>query len=154
MEKTMKKLIQTMAAQLHNNWAEEQRATGLTKRIKVLLENGKWINKGDEGDNIVQKEQDILNTPYEKLDPHWQAENLAAAEVAVVLASKLPENPSDEDINGAAAEVHEKWIERNDWVKNPEYGDPKLAADYKNLPVEEQAKDIAQIKIALEILAG
>ena len=44
-----------------------------------------------------------------------------------------------------AAVIHNEWLKRNDWVFNPEYGNPQLAVPYEQLSKEEQDKDKAQL---------
>ena len=39
------------------------------------------------------------------------------------------------------------WISRNEWVKDPNYGDPKLACSFSELSPEEQQKDIDQLSV-------
>ena len=44
-----------------------------------------------------------------------------------------------------------QWIERNDWVLHPEWGNPNLAKPYSELSEDEQAKDRDHIIKAIEI---
>ena len=43
--------------------------------------------------------------------------------------------------------IHENWISRNEWVKDPNYGDPKLSCSFAELSPEEQQKDIDQLGV-------
>lgn len=48
-----------------------------------------------------------------------------------------------------ASIIHEEWLKRNDWVYDPNYGDPRLAVSFEQLSKEEQDKDIAQLAPAI-----
>ena len=79
---------------------------------------------------------------------HWQYENLEAARVAIELVyDKIISGESFtlNEIEQMAAVIHEEWLKRNDWVFNPEYGNPELAVPYSHLSEVEKAKDRAQI---------
>ena len=52
---------------------------------------------------------------------------------------------SSEDIEKMASVIHDEWLKRNDWVFNPEYGNPQLAVPYSQLSREEHETDIAQL---------
>ena len=52
-------------------------------------------------------------------------------------------------IEEMASVVHEKWLERNQWVFDAEYGDAILAQEYAKLPEEEKEKDRVQIRQAI-----
>ena len=63
--------------------------------------------------------------------------------------SETPEAPdlSDEEhLNMAGEKIHTAWLARNEWAKG---GD--LDVPFKDLPADEQAKDINQLKIALSL---
>ena len=49
-----------------------------------------------------------------------------------------------------SAVVHDEWIKRNDWVLDPQYGDPVLAKPYAELPESEQVKDTQQLEQAID----
>jgi hypothetical protein len=53
-------------------------------------------------------------------------------------------------IEEASDVMHQKWLERNDWVFHPEYGNPEQAKDYKDLSEEEKEKDRVIIRKAIE----
>ena len=64
------------------------------------------------------------------------------------------EQISEEELEQMASVVHNEWLKRNNWVFDPNYGDPKLAVPYLQLSTEEQEKDKIQIKQAvLKVLA-
>lgn len=43
--------------------------------------------------------------------------------------------------------IHTNWLERNQWVLDPEYGNSVLAQSYADLPADEQQKDIDQMRV-------
>lgn len=91
---------------------------------------------------------DIANCSFDQLPSNWQYENLEAARVAIELVydkTVAGEEFTAEEIEQMAAVIHEEWLKRNDWVFNPEYGDPKLAVPYAQLSQEDKDKDKAQL---------
>ena len=73
--------------------------------------------------------------------------------VNVVLEAVEQGRPLDDNfIEEASAVVHEKWLERNSWVLDPNYGNPDLAKPYAELSEEEKEKDRAQVRKAIEII--
>lgn len=151
-----------MASQLHEQWRASRKLENgqFDPRVKVeyVTDDGKekWVNEGKlpEGADEV-KRQDIANTEFKDLDPYWQAENLAAADVAVGEVSKTMEKGAaldDKFIEEASAVVHEKWLERNQWVLDPQYGNPDQAKPYAELSENEKEKDRVQIRQAIEIM--
>ena len=98
---------------------------------------------------------DIANTPYDQYSEYWKDQNRGGAEY---LISLLDEVGTDEILkqdfaNDESARqkygdlVHNNWLSRNEWVKDPNYGDPKLAVPYAELDPVEQQKDIDQLVI-------
>ena len=82
-----------------------------------------------------------------------QYENLEAAKVVIELVYdkvKAGEPISPEETEQFAAVIHDEWLKRNDWVYNPEYGNPTVAVPYEQLPAEEQEKDIMQLGPAVD----
>lgn len=154
-------LIIKFGSLLHDEWRAPRKRedSSFEPRIKVLIktENGdeKWFdeNKVPEG-SLEIKRQDIANLSFEELDPKWQYENRAAAEVAmneVLKAIEKGVNIDEDFIEAASSMVHEKWLERNSWVFDENYGNKELAKPYLELPEEEKEKDRAQIRKAVEI---
>jgi len=159
-EQKKERLIKQLASLLHDEWRAPRKKDDGTfePRIKVFAktEKGeKWFDENKVPSEAQElKKQDIANTPFESLDPDWQYENGAAAEVAINEIFKAVENNqsfNDAFIEEASAVVHDKWLERNNWVYNPDYGNPDLAKPYKELSEEEKEKDRAQIKKAIDI---
>lgn len=44
-----------------------------------------------------------------------------------------------------ASLVHNAWLQRNEWVFDPNYGNPSQAVPYEQLSEEEKAKDRNQV---------
>jgi len=63
-------------------------------------------------------------------------------------------NLEDEKVRNEYGDlIHENWIKRNEWVKDPNYGDPKLACGFAELSKEEQQKDIDQLGVLQQWIA-
>ena len=136
--------VTNLASALHEDWRKTrlQEDGTFEARVKSTKDEA-WI-AGHGTDQV-----DIANTEYVDLPEDWQAENKAAAEVIVGILSETPESPdlSDEEhLNMAGEKIHTAWLARNEWAKG---GD--LDVPFKDLPADEQAKDINQLKIALSL---
>ena len=122
-------------------WANGER----TPRPKPTADQ-EWSER--KGDTMV----DIANTGFVRLPEDWKAENDAAAEVIIDLVDSLG---GAEKIDLDDAEVYEKcgqaihsaWLKRNTYAK-----DGPLDIDFGKLPPDEQAKDLEQLSLALELL--
>lgn len=165
MEALRAKLTTELGSKLHDEWRapreikdESGNGTGkYEKRIKVLVQlpdgNQKWYNDGDskipDGSTVI-KSQDIANTPFEKLDPKWQADNGEAAKVAmdeVFKANKTGQSLNSVNfIEKASAEIHAKWLDRNGWQATDVQKKP-----YAELPEDEKEKDRVQLRKAIEL---
>lgn len=141
---------QKMGSYLH----EERRKTRLNEdgtyepRWKKSKDS-EWTKKHGTDD------VDIANTSFENLPSNWQYENLEGAKVAVDLVYEKIINGEEitpEMIEEMSSVVHEKWLERNEWVYDKQYWDPILAQPYESLPEEEKAKDRAHIEAAIQII--
>lgn len=160
-EAKKQQLIIELGGQLHDEWRDPRKKEDGTyePRVKVLAktEDGKekWYDEAKVPANAQEiKRQDIANTSFESLDSHWQYENKAAADVAMGEVFKAAESsiPLDEAfIENASEVIHKKWLERNSWVFDPNYGNPDLAKPYAELSEEEKEKDRAQVKKGIEI---
>lgn len=157
-------LVKELGGRLHDEWrAPRKKEDGTYEpRMKAMYitEAGKekWVDEAKlpEGASAVTK-QDIANTPFGELLPHWQFENAAAAEVAVgevLAAQESGTELNDEFIEKASATVHERWLERNQWVLDPNYGNPDQAKPYADLSEAEKEKDRAQIRKAIEVCSA
>jgi hypothetical protein len=136
--------VTNLASALHEDWRKTrlQEDGTFEGRVKSTKDEA-WI-AGHGTDQV-----DIANTAYIDLPEDWQAENKAAAEVIVGILSESPEAPDltdEEHINIVGEKIHKAWLARNEWAKG---GD--LDVPFKDLPADEQAKDINQLKIALSL---
>ncbi|MBR2708731.1 hypothetical protein IKE98_00100 [Candidatus Saccharibacteria bacterium] len=103
---------------------------------------------------------DIANQPYNEYSEYWKEQNRGGAEFLIGLMDERgAEALMALDLNDEKARaeygdlIHENWISRNEWVKDPEYGDPKLACVFAELSPEEQQKDIDQLAVLQKWLA-
>lgn len=97
---------------------------------------------------------DILNTPYDQFSEHWKDQNRGGAEYLVGLLDERGGDAlrgldlTDERVRSEYGNlIHENWLDRNEWVKHPEWGNPELAKPYDDLSPEEQQKDIDQLAV-------
>ena len=119
-----KALSYSLGSDLHETWrASRKLANGnFEPRIKKS-EDETW--NANHGTNQV----DIANHSFEELPSNWQYENLQADQMASI--------------------IHNEWLKRNNWVFNPNYGNPELAVPFEQLSIEEQDKDRAQLAPAI-----
>jgi len=111
------------------------------------LQDGQTNEKGNIRNVKGEIEVDIANMTFNELPKDWQAENLAAAKVAIKsvfndVSSK--KNISQNDIESYASTVHDEWLTRNAWAKGGDLDKP-----YSELPENEKSKDRQQIIHAL-----
>lgn len=133
-----------VASEFHEDWRKEfLRANGSrAKRMKPTTDAA-WVTK--HGTDKV----DIAHTPFAELPSDWQAENLAAAQVATGFVAnhlRTLETPRGRAkvIKEGAAHIHDEWLKRNTWAKGGE-----LDVPFKKLPPHEQLKDMAQVDTVL-----
>lgn len=159
-------MVTELGSSLHDEWRAPReikeadgKGTGTYEpRVKVLVKTDegkeKWFDESKVPQNTTElKRQDIANTDFKDLDPYWQYENKAAAEVAMNEVFKAAENGRALDeafVEETSAVVHEKWLERNKWVYDPNHGNPDLAKPYAELSEKEKEKDRAQVRKAIE----
>ena len=102
---------------------------------------------------------DIANQPYNEYSEYWKEQNRGGAEFLIklmdergtdVIAGLDLQDKKTRDEYGDL--IHANWIERNEWVKDPDYGDPTLAMSFAELPPAEQQKDIDQLAVTQEWL--
>ena len=141
---------QKIGSYLHEEWRKTR-----------LNEDGTYEPRMKKSKDLARTQKhgtdevDIANTIFEDLPSNWQYENLEAAKVAVDLVYEKVINGEEitsEMIEEMSSVVHEKWLERNDWVYDKDYWNPILAQSYNLLPEEEKAKDRAQIEAAIQII--
>jgi hypothetical protein len=139
-------LAYSMASDLHEGWRASRQLDDGTYDPRIKKSN-------DESWNAIHgtDEVDIANSSFKELPSNWQYENLEAAKVVINLVYDRIVNGetfTPEEIEDMAAIIHEEWVKRNDWVKDPNNGNPILAGSYEQLPEEEKEKDKKQINIA------
>lgn len=136
-------LSYALGSDLHEAWRAPRKKEDGTFEPRIKKSK-------DENWNAIHgtDEVDIANCSFEQLPSNWQYENLEAARVAIELVYDKTvggEQISPEEVELMASVIHEEWLKRNDWVFNPEYGDPSLAVPYGQLSKEEQDKDKVQL---------
>lgn len=129
------------------------------RRLLSKTEDGSYkprIKKStDEEWNKIHgtDEVDIANCTFENLPSNWQHENLEAAKVVINLVFDnviTNKNITKDLLEEKAVIVHEEWLKRNEWVFDPNNGNPSLAVPFSNLSKEEKDKDINQLKRAIK----
>lgn len=137
-----------LGSDLHETWRAPRKLSDGTfvPRIKKSTDSAWNVSHGTD-------EVDIANCSFGELPSNWQYENLEAARVAIEMVfdkTIASEKISEDEVDSLASYIHEEWLKRNDWVYDPNYGDPKLAVPYEKLSKEEQDKDKAQLAPAIE----
>lgn len=136
-------LSYSLGSDLHEAWRAPRKLSDGTYEPRLKKSKDENWNAAHGTDEV-----DIANCSFDQLPSNWQYENLEAARVAIELVyekTMTGEQLSEDDIEKMASTIHDEWLKRNDWVFNPEYGDPKLAVPYSQLSKEEQDKDKAQL---------
>lgn len=136
-------LSYSLGSDLHEAWRASRKKEDGTFEPRIKKSKDEAWNESHGTDEV-----DIANCSFEQLPSNWQYENLEAARVAIGLVYDKTisgEQFSPEEVEQMASVIHDEWLKRNDWVFNPEYGDPKLAVPYAQLSKEEQDKDKAQL---------
>ena len=87
---------------------------------------------------------DIANQPYDKYSDYWKEQNRGGAEFLIGL---MDERGAD---TLSSLNLEDEKV-RN--VKDPNYGDPKLACGFAELSKEEQQKDIDQLGVLQQWIA-
>ncbi len=97
---------------------------------------------------------DIANQPYNEYSEYWKDQNRGGAEFLIALMDERGADTlakldlEDEQTRSEYGTlIHDNWLSRNEWVKDPDYGDPKLAVSYDELSADEQQKDIDQLGV-------
>lgn len=141
-------LSYALGADLHEAWRAPRKKDDGTFESRIKKSKDEKWNESHGTDEV-----DIANCTFSELPSNWQYENLEAARVAIELTyDKIMANEiiTPEELEKMGAIIHEEWLKRNEWVYDPNYGDPKLAVPYLELSKEEQDKDKAQIGPAIE----
>lgn len=160
-EERKNELRRKLGSLLHDDWrAPRKKEDGSYEpRVKVLVRTEDGKEKWRDADKVPPgatelDRQDIANTSFEELRPAWQYENGAAGEVAMNEVLQAVENGQVLEaafVEKAGAAVHDKWLERNSWVKDPVHGNPAQAVPYGELSEEEKEKDRKQVRKAIEL---
>ncbi|MFA6594255.1 MAG: hypothetical protein WCT16_03270 [Candidatus Buchananbacteria bacterium] len=137
------RMVLAVASAGHEDWRKKHRAAkGDEKRMKKTTDKA-FLARGIT-------EVDIAATAYVDLPSDKQAENKAAAEVAVDCVLAAVEQGialNDGFIEAASAVQHEKWLERNsDWALDSQ------KVPYAELSEEEKEKDRSFVRFAIEAL--
>ena len=97
---------------------------------------------------------DIANQPYNEFSEYWKEQNRGGTEFLIsLLDERGADTISSLDLNDEVVRaeygdlIHENWISRNEWVKDPVYGNPAQACKYSELTPEEQQKDIDHLGV-------
>lgn len=141
-------LSYSMGSDLHEVWRAGRKLEDGTYEPRIKKTKDQAYIDAHGGNNEV----DIANLSFAELPSDWQFENLEAAKVAInqVYDVMMGDTPvTKEQIEEMSSVVHDEWLKRNDWVFNPEYGNPDQAKPYQELSAEEKAKDRNQIKEAM-----
>lgn len=172
-EKVLDPRVESLAIPLARDYAEKNYA----KREDGTFEpawrgvNGEkaYKNKSPEelmADGMSESDAraaviDIANQPYNEYSEYWKEQNRGGAEFLIKLIDEKGVNAitgldlQDEKTRSEYGDlIHENWLERNEWVKDPNYGDPTLAKPFAELPPVEQQKDIDQLAVTQEWLKG
>lgn len=148
-DKRAKELLSySMGSDLHEVWRAGRKLEDGTFEPRIKKTKDQAYIDAHGGNNEV----DIANLSFAELPSDWQFENLEAAKVAInqVYDVMMGDTPvTKEQIEAMSSVVHDEWLKRNDWVFNPEYGNPDQAKPYQDLSPEEKAKDRVQIKEAM-----
>ena len=140
-----KDLIEQIASELHEQWRRSYTDDVIAKykesteknKVDTLLSS--LVRNKDDG----AQGQININQSFDKLNPHWQMENRAAAEAALEAICQFGDN-----IDAASSFIHDEWMKRN---PINDYNE-KLHVDYNSLPQSEKDKDIAQFNLMKEAL--
>ena len=113
-----------VSSDLHETW-----------RAPRKLENGSYDSRykksKDEEWNIIHgtDEADIANLSFRELPFNCKQDYLEEAEVIVNLVFDkvmTDDKFNSKEIDDMASIIHNEWLKRNDWVLDPDYGEPEL----------------------------
>lgn len=161
--------VESLAIPLARDYAEKNYA----KREDGTFEpawrgvNGEKIYKNKSPEDLMSEGMseadaraaviDIANQPYNEYSEYWKEQNRGGAEFLVNLMDEkgadvlISLDLTDEKTRNEYGNlIHENWIRRNEWVNDPNYGDPSLAVPFEELSAKEQQKDIDQLGVLQE----
>jgi len=131
------------AANLHDKWRNSRKKAEGTAVDGQPNREERW--KPIDPENHDSPKADIANTPFDKLPPAWQKENLLSAECAMEDIDDLTQKtPEIVDLEETSARTHVKWKERNPWAEGEQSG------LYSELSTEEKNKDREVIQGAVD----
>lgn len=136
-------LSYALGSDLHEAWRAPRKKEDGTYEPRIKKSKDQIWNEIHGTDEV-----DIANCSFDQLPSNQQYENLEAARVVIELVYDKVlsgEQFTKNEIEEMANIIHNEWLKRNDWVFNPEYGNPQLAVPYEQLSKEEQDKDKAQL---------
>ena len=136
-------LSYSLGSDLHEAWRAPRKKDDGTYEPRMKKSKDEVWNAKNGTDQV-----DIANCSFSELPSNWQYENLEAARVVISLVFDKTMNGtaiSEDELEQMAAIIHNEWLRRNDWVYDPNYGDPKLAVPYHDLSEEEKQKDRDQV---------
>jgi hypothetical protein len=137
--------IAKLAAAYHDAWRLAQmKDDGTLEPQLETTTDEEWI------DTHGTDQVDIINTEYSDLPADWQAENKAAADVALGIMEQIGgkvDLSDPEQYSSAGTIIHNAWLSRNVLDE-----DRHLFVPFDELSQEEKDKDIRQIEIANAIL--
>lgn len=143
------RLVDRMAGMLHDEWRRGRLKSGTHGQPDAVYEPRMKPSGLDDG-----REIDIAQA-YDRLTPKWQAENKAAAAVALWLVRRemstgvgLEEMRSGPGLERLAADVHEAWMQRN---PRADYNAAQHVP-YASLPEAEKQKDRDQVLMAVDLI--
>ena len=142
-------IVNKVASKFHDDWRKSRLKSGTHGALDAMYEPRMKPSGLDDGQEI-----DIAQH-YSKLTPKWQAENKAAAQIAVDLVKNAmqqgakPEDIKSKLLDRLAAEVHEAWMSRN---PKADYNAAQHVP-YNSLPEPEKQKDRDHILIAIDSLS-
>lgn len=165
-EKVLDPRVESLAIPLARDYAEKNYA----KREDGTFEpawrgvNGEKAYKNKSPEDLISEGMsedearaaviDIANRPYNEYSEYWKEQNRGGAEFLIRLMDERGEvilaglDLGDEKVRSEyGGLIHENWLSRNEWVKDPNYGDPALAVSFEELSPEEQQKDIDQLAV-------
>ena len=168
-EKTLNPRVESLAIPLARDYAEknyQKREDGTFEPAWRGVNGEKaYKNKSPEdlmADGMSEADAraaviDIANQPYNEYSDYWKEQNRGGAEFLIKLIDERGEDTvasldlEDDQVRAEYGDlIHENWISRNEWVKDPNYGDPALAVPFSELSEAEQQKDIDQLLVTQE----
>lgn len=146
-------LLEKIASAFHDNWRKTKlKEDGTYEPRWRKVEDVEFIKALDLGnlpdtiritaENDV--EIDIANTCYSQLSEDWKRENKQAAEVVIEILTS-GKTYTREEIGDI---IHTAWLKRNPRASS----DPVLGLPFAELPENEQAKDLEQYDVALQVM--